>query len=68
MNSYGWYGVVFALEDIAREKLKQVEQNLRDGIDSELLLITETSIYLNLSKALRAGLERSHQFEMQQKE
>lgn len=67
MNSYGWYGVVFALEDTAREKLKQVERNLRDGIDSDLL-VTETSIYLNLSKALRAGLERSHQFEMQQKE
>lgn len=67
MNSYGWYGVVFALDDVAREKLKQIEQNLQDGIDSGLL-VTETSIYFNLSKALRAGLERSHQFEMKNKE
>lgn len=66
MNNYGWYGVVFSLEQTADEKIKIAKEKLENGDNTDFLFM-EISIYMNLSKALRAGLERSHEYDIKTK-
>lgn len=58
MESIGWYGVVFSLEASAEDALNKLSAG--HGTDYDLL---RCNLLLDISKALRAGLERQHDYD-----
>lgn len=58
MTGWGLYGIVFSLEKKAEEVLKQIDTGDRDTD----LQILRAQILIDLSSALRAGLDREAEY------